>query len=74
MIFPIFKNRGFDERFVLHRLRSTRLAMAVLVVMMGGWFNYEWLVHSTFRLDLAVMLGVTAVVKIGAMIYHRLTF
>jgi hypothetical protein len=73
MIVPIFKKRDFDERFVMHRLRSTRLAMVVLIIMMGTWVNYEWFVNHTMRPDLLIMIGVTVLVKVGAMIYHRLT-
>jgi RimJ/RimL family protein N-acetyltransferase len=39
-----------DERFVMHRYRSTRWATAVGVVMMGGWFVYEQVVNDVLRL------------------------
>jgi hypothetical protein len=64
---------GFDERFVMHRYRSTRLAAVVGVILIVVWFNYEFLVNHTLRLDLAVIAVVMALTKVGAMVYYRLT-
>ncbi len=54
-----------DERFVMHRLRSTRLAAIVGVIMMGAWTIYE------FRWELIIIMGVMAVTKWAAMLYYR---
>ena len=64
---------GLDERFVMHRYYSTRLAAVVGVIMMVVWFNYEFLVNHTLRLDLAVISVAVALTKVGAMVYYRLT-
>jgi hypothetical protein len=62
-----------DERFVIHRFKSTRLATLVGVVMMGLWFNYELFVNDVWRLDLLIILGAMALAKVGAMLYYRFT-
>jgi hypothetical protein len=35
-----------DERYVMHRYSSTRLATLVGAVLMGGWIFYEFLVND----------------------------
>jgi hypothetical protein len=62
-----------DERFVMHRYRSTRLAVLVGTVMMAVWFNYEYWVNEVLRWDLFVIMMAMAVVKAGAMLYYRRT-
>ncbi len=64
---------GFDERFVMHRYRSTRLAAIVGAAMLAVWFNYEFLANHILRLDLAVIAVAMALTKVGAMVYYRLT-
>ena len=61
-----------DERFIMHRYYSTRLAMIVGVVMMAGWFYYELAVKGTIRWDLFSILMAIAVTKLAAMLYYRL--
>jgi hypothetical protein len=61
-----------DERFVMHRFKSTRLATVVGVVLMGVWFNYELFVNDVMRLDLIIILVAMAVTKLVAMLYYRL--
>ena len=41
MIASLFSDVEVDERFIMHRFRSTRIAMAVGMVLMVGWFTYE---------------------------------
>ena len=62
-----------DERFITHRYQSSRLALAVGVIMMFIWAQYEWFVNDELRLDLLIILGAMALSKVGAMIYFRLT-
>jgi hypothetical protein len=62
-----------DERFVMHRFKSTRLATLVGVVMMALWFNYELLVNDVWRFDLLIILGAMALAKVGALLYYRFT-
>ena len=63
----------FDERFVMHRLKSTRLAAVVGLVMMVGWFGYEAQVHQVYYWHLLVIVVAMAISKLVAMAYYRLT-
>lgn len=69
----IFKKWKFDERFLMHRLYSTRLAAVVTAVFMAAWFEYELLINDVYHWDVFVFLVVLAVTKVAAMIYYRLT-
>ncbi len=62
-----------DERFMMHRLRSTSLAGIAGSLMMGGWYFYDWLVNGVVRTDILAILICMAVVKAAAMIYYRMT-
>jgi hypothetical protein len=57
----------------MHRYYSSRLALVASALAMGIWFNYEWFVNERLRLDLLAILGITALAKIIAMSYYRLT-
>lgn len=61
-----------DERFIMHRYRSSRVALIVMVVMMAVWFEYEYFVNETMRWDLLIILSASLVAKVGSMIYYRL--
>jgi hypothetical protein len=54
-----------DERFILHRLRSTRWAAIMGVILMAAWTIYE------FHWELIIIMGVMAVTKWIAMLYYR---
>jgi len=60
-----------DERFLMHRLKSTSLAAVTGGVSLGVWTWYEHIVNHTIRRDLWVILGIMAVTKLSAMIYYR---
>lgn len=62
-----------DERFLDHRLRSTSLAAVVGGVALGGMTLWELHRTGEVRYDLFAVLGLMAVVKLGAMLYFRLT-
>lgn len=68
-----FKKWMFDERFLMHRLYSTRLAAVVTAVLMGVWFEYELLVNDVYHWDIFTFLVVLAVTKAAALLYYRLT-
>ncbi len=61
-----------DERFIMHRYQSSRVALIVMVVMMAVWFEYEYFVNETMRWDLLIILSASLVAKVGSMIYYRL--
>jgi hypothetical protein len=62
-----------DERFVMHRYHSSRLALAVGVALLAGWFFYLLVARDIVRYDLAIILGLIALTKLVAMAYLRLT-
>ena len=61
-----------DERFIMHRYYSTRIATIVGMVLMAAWFNYELFTKDIFRWDLAVIALAMAITKIVAMVYYRI--
>ncbi|KPK58372.1 MAG: hypothetical protein AMS21_10685 [Gemmatimonas sp. SG8_38_2] len=73
LIASLFSDLEVDERFIMHRFRSTRIAMVVGMVLMVGWFTYEMLVNDIQRWDLFLIILAMAVTKVGAMIYLRVT-
>ena len=62
-----------DERFVMHRYYSSRLALVVGMLALAIWFNYELIANHRPRWDLAAIAGVMAVTKVAAMIYYKST-
>ena len=60
-----------DERFVLHRLKSTRFALVGVAVMMGIYFEYEYLLHKKFHLDIFIFLIAMGLLKLAAMLYYK---
>lgn len=62
-----------DERFIMHRFKSTRLAVLVGTIMIFGFFTYHVAVNKTIRWDLFSVIAAMAVVKIGAMLYYHKT-
>jgi hypothetical protein len=60
---------ALDERFIAHRHKSSRLALAVGVVVIAGWFTWDLLIHDRIDTDLFVILVAMALAKVGAMIY-----
>ena len=61
-----------DERFIMHRLRSSRFALIVMVVLTAIWLEYEFFVNDQMRWDLFIILSASAIAKLGSMIYYRL--
>lgn len=61
-----------DERFILHRLKSTSFALMVMIISMGLYVYYELFFNSVIRKDLIIILTIGAVSKVAAMIYYRL--
>lgn len=61
-----------DERFIMHRYQSSRVALIVMVLMTVVWFEYELMVNDRIRWDLMIILSVSMVSKLATMIYYRL--
>ncbi|MBN1781563.1 hypothetical protein JW948_10585 [bacterium] len=62
-----------DERYLMHRLRSTSLAGVIGAVVAGILVLYQFHAKNIFRWDLFSVLLVMALVKLGAMLYYRKT-
>ena len=63
----------FDERFIAHRYKSSRLALAVGMLVVVAWFVYDLHVHERIHVDLLVIAAAMALAKIGAMVWFRIT-
>ncbi|MHC4236411.1 MAG: hypothetical protein ACYSUQ_14940 [Planctomycetota bacterium] len=73
LIASLFSDIEMDERFIMHRYRSTRIAMVVGMVLLVGWFTYETLVNDHLRWDLFIIAMAMALTKVTAMVYFRIT-
>ncbi len=73
LITALFSRADMDERFIMHRYYSTRIAMIVGLVLIVGWFIYEMMVNDNPRWDLFVIVMAIALTKVAAMIYFRIT-
>lgn len=62
-----------DERFITHRLKSTRFSVLIGTVLMFGIFTYDIVKRDTIRWDLFAVMLAMALAKVGAMIYLRRT-
>jgi hypothetical protein len=72
LIASLFSEVEVDERFVMHRYYSTRIAMIVGMLLLVGWFIFEMLVNDNPRWDLFVIVMAIALTKVTAMIYFRI--
>jgi hypothetical protein len=63
----------FDERFLMHRLRSST-AMGIVGGILATvlWF-YQYVAQHRFRWDLFAVAVTMAVVKQGMMLWYRFT-
>ena len=62
-----------DERFITHRLKSTRFSVLIGMLLMFGLFTYHAIRNSVIRWDLFAIMFFMALAKVGAMIYLRTT-
>ena len=62
-----------DERFLAHRQRSTSLAGMAGAALAGGLFLYRYLHDGHVVPELFAVLATMVVVKLGLLLYFRLT-
>ena len=62
-----------DERFRIHRWKSTSLAALTGAFLLGGRWYWETYVNHVARHDILLILVAMAVVKLLAMAYYRFT-
>lgn len=70
MIIPILSDQ-IDERFLMHRLKSTSLAGIVGGLFASGLFVYQYFAHDIARWDLLAVAVTIALVKLAALGYYR---
>ncbi len=62
-----------DERYLMHRYKSTSHAAMVAAVAMAGTLIYDLVKEGTLRWDLHWILIAMAVTKVAFMLYYRRT-
>ena len=71
MIIPVL-GRTVDERFLMHRLKSTSLAGVVGGVTAVGLFAWRYYVDHVWSWDLFAVAATIVAVKLAAMAWYRL--
>ena len=61
-----------DERFFMHRLRSTSIGGMAATLLAGGLFFYQLIGHHIIRWDYFAIVAVAAVVKLSVLTWYRL--
>ena len=61
-----------DERFFMHRLRSTSFGGLAAVLLAAGFFFYDLTQHH-IRWDMFSIVLTAAVVKMAVLIWYRVT-
>ena len=69
--FSFFRN-NVDERFLLHRYKSTSHAGITAALIMGGWFFYDQIVNGVIRMDFLILLSAMAAVKVVFMTFYHM--
>ena len=72
MMFPV-PFRKPDERFLMHRLKSTSLAGVIGGLCATGLFAWRFYVDHVWSWDLFAIAATMVAVKIAVMIWYRLT-
>jgi hypothetical protein len=72
MIIPFF-GRKLDERFVMHRLRSTSLAGVTGGLVAVGLWAYYYYAERVWSWDLFAVALTMVGVKLAAMAWYRFT-
>jgi len=67
------KQGALDERALMHRLKSTRVAVLIGTAVALGFFIYDAAAHSVIRWDIMIILASIAAAKLCAMVYYRKT-
>jgi hypothetical protein len=62
-----------DERFLMHQMKSMKLATRIGAVLLGGLMLYRYFVEGWFDWKLFGAVAVMAVVKVASLLYLRRT-
>jgi hypothetical protein len=60
-----------DERFFMHRLRSTSIGGIAAVILAGGLFLFNLLGRHVLRWDLFSIVATAAIVKMCVLAWYR---
>lgn len=60
-----------DERFYLHRYKSSSHAGMVAAAGMAGLFFYDLITKDAIRWDMMILLGAMVVTKFSFLFYFR---
>ena len=60
-----------DERFFMHRLRSTSVGGLAAVVVAAAMFFYQLLGSRVIRWDLFAIVATAAIVKMSVLAWYR---
>jgi hypothetical protein len=66
-----FLRHNVDERFLLHRYKSTSHAGILAALLMATWFWYDWVANGVKRYDFLTVLCSMAVFKILFMTWYH---
>lgn len=72
MILPFLRSM-IDERFLMHRLRSTSAGGIAGALLAAAFFFYNLIGRGTIRWDLFAIIATVAFVKISVLIWYRVT-
>lgn len=61
-----------DERFLMHRLRSTSLGGIAAALVAIGLFEYRLFTQHVWNWDLLAVALTMVVIKLSAMVWYRL--
>lgn len=61
-----------DERFFLHRLRSTSIGGLSAVLLTGAFFFYHLVHEHVIHWELFAIIATAAVVKLSVLLWYRL--
>ena len=62
-----------DERFKIHRLRSTRLAAIICIILMGLWMIYDFFINHIYHIELIIIMIAMVITKWISMIFYKKT-
>jgi hypothetical protein len=65
--------KKIDERFLMHRLRSTSLAAMTGVLLTGSLYYYDYFRLHIVRWDLIAIIVSMALTKLAAMAWYHFT-
>jgi hypothetical protein len=62
-----------DERFLMHRQRSTSIGGMAGVAVAGAFFFYDLFARHVQRWDLFAVIAAAALVKLAVLTWYRIT-